>query len=134
MEFEIIYIEKKVYNEDIPWYGIYLVNNTDERYQVHYSTWGFYSNDEKTTETKPASKEIWELLPHSRIVLEENDLWQLDIQWYVELILTCPKKEVQIAFHIGKGAPQWVPARLDGFLYDGISMDFWITNIVRNIF
>jgi hypothetical protein len=125
MSFNLIYIEQWLYGDNTPWYGIYLINNTDKDYDVGYITWWYLSDDEDVHKLDEKQKLLWKLLPHSRILVEEGDIWQLDISWYVTLKLKWDV-EYEISFTIWKWRPEWEAARLDWFENTGIMMDFEI--------
>lgn len=125
MHFSLVYIEKSVYWDNTAGYGIYLINNSDNQYEVNYVTGWYYSDDEDLYKINETGKILWTLYPHSRILVEENDLWQLDIVWYVNLKLKWDK-DYQISFTIWKWSPDWKPTQLEWFEYYGILMDFEI--------
>lgn len=125
MNFSLVFIEKSVYEDNTAWYGIYLINDSDKAYEVSYLTWWFYSSDEKLIQLAEKKKILWNLLPYSRILVEESDIWQLEIQWYVTLNLK-GETNYEISFTIWKYRPRWLPTHLDGFENIGILMDFEI--------
>lgn len=125
MHFSLVYIEKSVYWDNTAGYGIFLINNSDKVYDVNYMTWWYFSDDENIHKIDPKGKSLWTLLPHSRILVEESDLWQLDISGYVTLNLKWDT-DYQISFTIWKWSPDWEPTRLDWFENNGILMDFEI--------
>jgi hypothetical protein len=125
MHFSLVYIEKTVYGDTTAWYGIFLINNSNNQYQVNYVTWWYYSDNEDIYQLDEKEKPLWILLPHSRILVEENDLWQLDISWYVILKLK-GGIDHKISFIIWKWAPDWEAIKLDWFDKSGILMSFEI--------
>lgn len=125
MHFSLVYIEKTVYWDNTAGYGIYLINNSDNQYEVNYVTGWYYSDGEDLYKIDETEKPRWTLFPHSRILVEENDLWQLDIIWYVNLKLKWDT-DYQVSFTIWKWSPDWESTRLDWFENSGILMDFEI--------
>ncbi len=123
MHFSLVYIEKSVYWDNTAGYGIYLINNSDNQYEVNYVTGWYYSDSEDLYKVDETEKPRWTLLPHSRILVEEGDLGQLDIVWYVNLKLKWDT-DYQVSFTIWKWSPDWESTRLDWFQNNGILMDF----------
>lgn len=128
MNFSLIYIEKSVYWDNTAWYGIYLINTSDQEFKVDYTTWWSYSADEVIHTIDSKTKSLGMLHPHSRILVEESDLWQLDIQWYVTLNLT-GKNNYHISFKIWKWCPSWESFQLEGFENRGLRMEFDIQEV-----
>lgn len=126
--FQLVYIEKEVYGDWTAWYWIYLINNSNEKFSVSYETWGFTIYDDEVVKLEGKNKDLWILEPHSRILVEEQDIWALDFSWFVDLTLKW-EHNYKINFDIWKWSPEWETINLDWFKDKWIIMNFEIQDL-----
>lgn len=127
-DFQLVFIYKNVYWNKTDWYWIYLINKSENKYEVKYDTWWFASFDYELVKLEWKEKDLWFIFPNSRILIEEQDIWALDFVWYVDLILIW-NKNFHIHFSIWKWSPEWKDISLDWFNEKWVLMDFDINNI-----
>jgi hypothetical protein len=126
--FKVVFIYKSVYWDNTAWYWIYLINNGDIEYKVHYATDGFISIDDEVHKLNGSEKDLEDLKAHSRILIEENDIGSLDMNWFIHLTLT-GKISLKIDFDIWKWSPRWETTHLEWFQEKWIIMEYTITPI-----
>ena len=126
-DFRLFFIRQWVYWWDIAWYWIYLINNTNESYDIDYNTGWYFSEWDECYKLEEKKKEL-KLWKESNVLIEEWDLWALDFVWFVNLELKW-YTNYKIDFNIWKWAPSWELKDIDWFDSKGIEMNFTIKNI-----
>ena len=124
-DFQLVFIYKSVYGDNTAWYWIYLINNSDKKYEVKYDTGWFTVYDDEVVKLEWKKKDLWFIEPNSRILIEENDLWALDFSWFVDLKLFW-NENLHIHFDIWKWSPDSEKIKLDWFKELWTIMDFEI--------
>ena len=122
-DFKIVFIYKSVYWDDTAWYWIYLINYSNEEYEIHYETDGFITVDDEVHKLNWSEHSLEKLNGNSRILVEENDLWSLDMNWFIHLTLKW-KSSFKIDFDIWKWSPKWEEVILDWFENKWIIMQY----------
>ena len=122
-DFKLVFVYKSVYWDNTAGYWIYLINYSDTDYNVYYETNGFISVDEDVYNLDGSENDLKVLNANSRILVEEADIWGLDLSWFVNLTLT-GEETIEIDFSIWKRAPIGEKISIEWFKEKGILMDF----------
>jgi len=127
-DFKLIFVYKSVYWDNTAWYWIYLINFSGNDYKIHYETDGFITVDDEVHKLNSSEKDLETLKANSRILIEENDIGSLDMNWFIHLTLSS-LETYKIDFSIWKWAPKWKNINIEWFNEEWILMDFDIKQL-----